>query len=130
MNIAEVARATGLAAKTIRYYEEIGLVRPLRSDNGYRQFRESDVHKLAFVARSRSLGFRVEDCRALLSLYEDRSRASRDVHDLAVGHLCQIRDKIDELRQMEAVLSRLVEACHHDARPECPILNELSGNLK
>jgi MerR family transcriptional regulator, copper efflux regulator len=130
MNIAEVGKATGLPAKTIRYYEEIGLVRPLRSDNGYRQFRDSDLHKLAFVGRARSLGFSIEDCRELLALYEDRSRASRDVHQLAAEQLDRVRDKIAELRAMEATLSELIACCHNDARPDCPILGELSGGPK
>src|SRR6056297_326943 len=75
MNIGDVAERTGLPAKTIRYYEEIGLVRPLRGENGYRRFRESDVHKLGFLGRARSLGFSIEDCRGLLALYEDEGRA-------------------------------------------------------
>lgn len=130
MNIAEVGKATGLPAKTIRYYEEIGLVQPLRSDNGYRQFREKDLHKLAFVGRARSLGFSIEDCRSLLALYEDRSRESREVHQLASEQLARVREKLVELRAMEATLSQLVACCHNDDRPDCPILGELSGDFK
>ena len=76
MNIGNIAQASGLPAKTIRYYEEIGLIKPLRGANGYRAFRESDLHKLTFLARARSLGFSIEDCRALLSLYEGSSSAA------------------------------------------------------
>ena len=94
MNIGDVAEASGLPAKTIRYYEDIGLVRPARSDNGYRSFRDSDVHKLIFLSRARSLGFTIEDCRTLLSLYEDRERASADVKALAQEHLAEIEKKI------------------------------------
>ncbi|MDB5665222.1 Cu(I)-responsive transcriptional regulator [Cypionkella sp.] len=126
MNIAEVAKAARLPAKTIRYYEEIGLIHPKRSDNGYRAFAESDLHKLAFVGRARSLGFSNVDCRALLALYEDHARASCDVKAVAVTHLAQIRDKIAELRAMEATLATLVQACSGDSRPDCPILSGLS----
>ncbi len=126
MNIAEVAKAAGLPAKTIRYYEDIGLIQPARSENGYRAFAPSDLHKLAFVARARSLGFSIEECRALLALYEDRARASADVKALAVTHLAQIRVKIGELRAMEATLADLVQACSGDHRPDCPILRGLA----
>lgn len=126
MNIKDVADRAGLPAKTIRYYEEIGLIRPLRSANGYRQFRDSDLHKLAFIARARGLGFSIEDCRALLALYEDRARASADVKALAEGHLGQIRTKINELQAMEATLSGLIHACAGDGRPDCPILADLA----
>ena len=126
MNIAEVAKAAGLPAKTIRYYEDIGLIQPARSENGYRAFAESDLHKLAFVGRARSLGFSIVECRALLALYEDRARASGDVKALAVTHLAQIRAKIVELRAMEATLADLVQACNGDHRPDCPILRGLS----
>ena len=126
MNIAEVAKAAGLPAKTIRYYEEIGLIHPKRSDNGYRAFAQADLHKLAFVGRARSLGFSIVECRALLALYEDRARASGDVKALAVTHLAQIRAKIVELRAMEATLADLVQACNGDHRPDCPILHGLA----
>ncbi|MDZ4312790.1 MAG: Cu(I)-responsive transcriptional regulator [Cypionkella sp.] len=126
MNIAEVAKAAGLPAKTIRYYEEIGLIQPKRSENGYRAFATSDLHKLAFVGRARSLGFSIVECRALLALYEDRARASGDVKALAVTHLAQIRAKIVELRAMEATLADLVQACSGDHRPDCPILRGLA----
>ena len=128
MNIAEVAKAAGLPAKTIRYYEEIGLIHPKRSDNGYRAFAETDLHKLAFVGRARSLGFSIVECRALLALYEDRARASADVKAMAVTHLAQIRDKITELRAMEATLADLVQACSGDHRPDCPILRGLAAS--
>ncbi len=127
MNIAEVAARAGLPAKTIRYYEDIGLIRPLRGNNGYRQFRESDLHKLSFLARARSLGFSIEDCRSLLALYEDRGRASADVKAIARDHLTRIEGKIAELRAMQATLSDLVSACAGDARPDCPILNGLAA---
>ena len=127
MNIGDVAERTGLPAKTIRYYEDIGLITPLRGDNGYRRFRESDVHKLAFLGRARGLGFSIEECRDLLALWEDRGRASADVRAIAEEHLRQIGVKIAELSAMKETLSELVHACHGDHRPDCPILNDLAG---
>jgi len=127
MNIKDVALRSGLPAKTIRYYEEIGLIRPLRQANGYRVFRDSDLHKLAFLARARSLGFSIEDCRALMALYEDKGRASADVRSLALAHLDQIAAKITELQAMRRTLSDLVAACAGDARPDCPILSGLAA---
>lgn len=129
LNIGEAARMTGLPAKTIRYYEEIGLVRPLRGANGYRAFRQSDVHKLIFLARARGLGFSIEDCRTLLSLYEDKSRSAAEVKALAKAHLDEIAAKIAELEKMRSTLSHLVNACHGDERPDCPIIEGLAhGN--
>ena len=127
MYIGEVAKRSGLPAKTIRYYEDIGLVCPARSDNGYRAFRDTDLHKLAFLGRARALGFSIEDCRTLLGLYQDESRASAQVKAVAQEHLSAIDDKITQLRGMRETLSHLVDACHGDHRPDCPILTDLSG---
>ncbi len=127
MNISETGARAGLPAKTIRYYEEIGLIRPERSENGYRRFRETDLHKLAFIGRARGLGFSIEDCRALLALYEDKGRASAEVKALAERHLGQIAAKIVELRAMQATLTDLVQACAGDGRPDCPILSGLAA---
>ncbi len=127
MNIGEVAQRSGLPAKTIRYYEEIGLVAPPRDANGYRAFRESDLHKLAFLGRARALGFTIEDCRALLALYEDHSRASADVKRIARLHLDRIDEKITELQAMRGTLSQLIEACAGDNRPDCPIMEDLAA---
>lgn len=126
MNIGDVAERTGLPAKTIRYYEDIGLVRPLRSANGYRSFRETDLHKLGFLGRARALGFSIEDCRLLLSLYEDGSRESAQVKAIAQEHLTAIDGKIAQLEAMRATLSDLVRSCHGDHRPDCPILSDLA----
>lgn len=127
MNIGEVGKASGLAAKTIRYYEDIKLITPARDANGYRAFSDADAHKLRFLARARSLGFTIEECRALLGLYEDQGRASADVKRIAEQHLSQIERKIDELRAMQDTLAHLVEQCHGDDRPDCPILSDLAG---
>lgn len=126
MNIGDVSARTGLPTKTIRYYEDIGLVRPLRDANGYRRFRETDMHKLGFVGRARALGFSIEECRDLLALYEDEDRASADVRQIAIGHLEEIERKIAALSDMRDTLKGLVHACAGDQRPNCPILKELS----
>ncbi|WP_114283785.1 Cu(I)-responsive transcriptional regulator [Candidatus Halocynthiibacter alkanivorans] len=127
MNIGDVSRLSGLPAKTIRYYEDIGLVAPQRSDNGYRSFRDSDLHKLTFMGRARSLGFTIEDCRNLLALYDDRERASSDVKVIAREHLGRIDQKLKELQEMHETLTHLVDECAGDHRPDCPILAGLSA---
>jgi Cu(I)-responsive transcriptional regulator len=126
VNIGNVAERSGLPAKTIRYYEDIGLVRPARGTNGYRDFASYDLHKLAFVGRARSLGFSIEECRTLLSLYEDRDRASADVRAIAERHLARIDRKLAELQALSATLRDLVVRCHGDERPECPIMDDLA----
>ncbi len=126
MNIGAAAEASGLPAKTIRYYEEIGLVSPDRRENSYRDYSDQHIHKLRFLQRARSLGFSVEECRQLLSLYEDESRASADVKRLAQSHLEDIKIKIQELQSMRSVLENLVRSCHGDERADCPILNDLA----
>jgi len=127
MNIGEVATRSGLPAKTIRYYEDIGLVTPLRSENGYRSFRQSDLHKLTFLGRARALGFTIEDCRTLLALYGDPSRASADVKAVASKHLVEIEAKLADLKAMHQTLSHLIRECSGDHRPDCPILENLGG---
>lgn len=126
MNIKSVSAATGLPAKTIRYYEDVGLVRPKREANGYRVFSDTDMHKLAFLARARSLGFPLESCRNLLALYDDKSRASADVKDIAQDHLREIDQKLAELGAMRDTLAELVQSCAGDSRPDCPILADLA----
>lgn len=127
MNISEVEKRTGLPAKTIRYYEEIGLVTPARRANGYRDFAQSEVHKLAFLGRARVLGFSIEDCRNLLTLWEDKTRASADVRAIAREHLSAIDAKIAGLTAMRDTLAELVHDCAGDNRPDCPILKGLEG---
>ncbi|MEH6646718.1 Cu(I)-responsive transcriptional regulator [Sulfitobacter sp.] len=125
MNIGEVAEKVGLPAKTIRYYEDIGLVTPQRDTNGYRSFRDTDMHKLAFMGRSRALGFTIEDCRNLLALWDDQDRASADVRAIASEHLARIEQKIADLEDIRDTLSHLVRECAGDQRPNCPILQKL-----
>lgn len=130
MNIGTAAGESGLPAKTIRYYEDIGLVRPDRAGNGYRDYTRTDVHKLVFLQRARGLGFSIEECRQLLALYEDKSRASAEVKALAEQRMRQVDRKIEELHQLRRVLGHLVAHCHGDERPECPILENLAGEAE
>lgn len=126
MNIGQVADVSGLKPTAIRFYENVGLVKPERLENGYRHYSDADVHKLVFLQRARSLGFSMEDCRSLLSLYEDRDRASADVKSIAVEHLGLIDRKLVELASLKTVLERLVKRCRGDNRPDCPILDDLA----
>jgi MerR family copper efflux transcriptional regulator len=126
MNIGDVARRSGLPAKTIRYYEEIGLIRPQRSENGYRSFQQRDLNMLAFVGRARALGFTIEDCKALIALYQDDHRESSHVRAIAENHLAAIETKIAQLQSMRATLAHLVRCCAGDSRPDCPILDDLA----
>lgn len=127
MNIGDVSRKSGLPAKTIRYYEAIDLVTPPRSENGYRAFRETELHKLAFLGRTRELGFTIEDCRTLLALYEDDGRESSQVKRVAQDHLRKIDEKIAQLQSMRGTLAHLIDECAGDHRPDCPILEDLAG---
>ena len=127
MQIGEAARNARLPVKTVRYYEEVGLVKPLRTGNGYRDYGDRDVHLLKFVQRARSLGFSIDECRLLLSLYGDKRRASADVKALASEKIKQVDLKIHELQSMRKTLLRLAEHCHGDDKPDCPILDDLAG---
>lgn len=127
MQIGLVAERSGVPAKTIRYYEEIGLVaKPERSASGYRTYDNQDVDILRFVSRARSLGFSISDVRNLLALFEDRERASADVKNIALEHVSEIERKMVELDSMRLTLLHLADKCHGDERPECPILDGLA----
>lgn len=127
MNIGEAAERTGVPPKTIRYYEDIGLVTPSRSGNGYRAFAMRDVHKLNFLGRARALGFSIEDCRALLALWSDETRTSAEVKQIAQAQLVSVEEKITALQEMRETLTHLVGACAGDDRPDCPIIERLSA---
>lgn len=128
MNIGQAAKASGVSAKMIRYYESTGLIRPPhRSEAGYRHFSDVDVHTLRFVRRARDLGFTVEQIAELLALWQDRSRKSGDVKKVAMRHVVALKRKIEELEGMAATLSKLASCCHGDERPDCPILEDLSS---
>jgi MerR family copper efflux transcriptional regulator len=128
MNIGQAANASGVSAKMIRYYESIGLIRaPLRTDSNYRVYREDEVHVLRFVKRARTLGFSVEETATLLGLWQDKSRASAEVKDIAIGHIAALETKIAELQSMVKTLKHLAHCCGGDNRPDCPILDYLAG---
>ena len=128
MNIGAIAKRTGLPAKTIRYYESIGLIPPaLRSEGNYRTYSEQDLQTLKFVQRARGLGFSVRDVGRLLTLWQDRRRASAEVRRMAQDHVGEIDRKIEELKGMRRTLTHLIERCHGDSRPDCPILDDLAG---
>jgi MerR family copper efflux transcriptional regulator len=127
MNIGTVSEKSGLPAKTIRYDEDLGMLKPDRAGNGYRDYSMADVHRLKFLQRSRSLGFSVEECRQLLSLYGDSERESADVKAIAKAKLADIDRKIAELAGLRDMLRHLVANCHGDSRPECPIIDGLAG---
>ena len=129
MNIGQAARASGITAKMIRHYESVGLLPPaMRSDTGYRQYGEREVHVLRFIRRARDLGFSIKDISGLLSLWHDRQRPSRQVMALAQAHMQQLQRKIDELQSMRQTLEKLVQCCQGDERPDCPILQDLAGS--
>ena len=131
MNIGAAATQSGVSAKTIRYYEEIGLLQPApRSANGYRAYAAGDVHVLRFIQRARSLGFSVKECHQLLDLYQNPQRASSNVKALALHRVADIDHKIDQLQSMRATLVQLAEHCHGDERPDCPILDDLAAPPK
>ncbi|HEY9538733.1 MAG TPA: Cu(I)-responsive transcriptional regulator [Kiloniellaceae bacterium] len=128
MNIGTAARQSGVPAKTIRYYESVGLIGAAeRTASGYRVYGRDDVETLRFVQRARSLGFSVEAVGNLLTLWRDRSRSSAEVKALAERRVADIDRKMAELAEMRATLLYLTERCHGDARPECPILLGLAG---
>jgi MerR family gold-responsive transcriptional activator of gol and ges genes len=127
-NIGETAELSGISAKMIRYYEKVGLVPPAqRTDSGYRNYTEDDVHILRFIRRARDLGFSVKQIEGLLALWLDRDRASSEVKELAQFHLLELTTKLKEIEDMVETLRHLIDHCHGDHRPECPILSGLEG---
>jgi len=130
MNIGEAARASGMSAKTIRYYETAGLIATAeRTGGGYRVYTQADVHVLRFIKRARDLGFSIGRIRRLLDLWRDRSRASRDVKRLALGHITDIAAKIAAMSAVRDTVQELSDKCEGDDRPECPIFRDLGGGV-
>ena len=128
MNIGDAAAASGVSAKMIRYYEEVGLIAsPERTGAGYRVYSPDDIHMLRFVRRARDLGFSVEQMTSLLALWSDRSRASGDDKRIALAHVSELERKMRELRAMSNALRHLAKTCHGDTQASCPIIEELSS---
>ena len=131
MNIGNAASESGVTAKTIRYYESIGLIPPaMRAENGYRNYTEFDVETLRFIQHSRRLGFSVKDVGNLLELWGDKDRSSADVKALALEHISEVERRIKELETIRRTLMDLTDRCHGDDRPECPILDDLATGPK
>jgi Cu(I)-responsive transcriptional regulator len=126
MNIGEASALTGVPAKTIRYYESAGLLRPARSGGNYRVYGERDIEVLRFIQKARGLGFSVKEVESLLLLWRDKHRTSAQVRALAAAHIAEVDRKLDELTRIRETLQTLVRRCHGDQRPDCPIIEELS----
>lgn len=127
MNIGRAAKISGVSPKTIRYYEQTGLIpKAARQDSGYRDYDDADVHRLRFIRRARDLGFTVEQIGELLGLWSDRSRASADVKAFALGHIDRLKKKVAEIEAMVRTLETLADHCHGDDRPDCPIIEGLA----
>ena len=128
MNIGQASKASGISAKMIRYYESIGLVpRAGRTEGGYRDYEEDDIHRLRFIRRARDLGFSFDRVRELLKLWSDHDRSSADVKTLALAHVSELEARAAELRAMIKTLRHLADACEGDDRPHCPIIDELGS---
>ncbi|WP_296597636.1 Cu(I)-responsive transcriptional regulator [Phenylobacterium sp.] len=127
MNIGQAAKASGVSAKMIRYYDEIGLVRPAsRTESNYREYDDRSLNELRFIRRARSLGFSMPEITQLLSLWRDRQRPSRDVKAIAERHIADLDARIAEMQAMADTLRHLSHCCAGDDRPECPILEDLT----
>lgn len=126
-NIGGASMLAGVSAKMIRHYESIGLIpEAARTFAGYRLYSDADVHRLQFIKRARTLGFSIKQIEALLSLWDDRSRASADVKRLAKAHAAELAQRIEEMQAMQRTLETLARRCHGDNRPDCPILDDLA----
>jgi len=130
LNIGQVAKATGISAKMIRYYESVGVIPPAdRSESGYRQYRERDLHTLRFVRRARKLGFSLDDIRQLVNLWHNPSRPSLEVKNLALQQIAELEARIQELDSMRQTLQELATSCQGNERPDCPILEALASDV-
>jgi len=127
VNIGDAARASGVSAKMIRYYEANGLIQTAaRTGSGYRQYDEADVHTLCFIRRARDLGFSVDQIAGLLGLWRDKARASADVKRMALDHVAALDAKAAEIQAMSRTLRHLADSCHGNDRPQCPIIDNLA----
>ena len=127
-NIGEAARRSGVSARMVRHYEGLGLLPDVaRTESGYRQYTEADIHTLRFVKRSRDLGFSMDEIAELVDLWHNRRRTSASVKRIAQKHLGELEQRIADMQAMQRTLSHLVHCCHGDARPDCPILEDLAG---
>ena len=127
MNISQAAKLSGLSVKTVRYYAHIKMVVPARNiQSGYRSYSNDDVAKLNFIGKARRFNFSIEECRELLSLYQDKNRSSKEVKKLTLAKIAHIDEKLQEFHSLRDELSHLVNCCNGDDRPSCPILDELS----
>ena len=127
MNIGEAARLSGVSAKMVRHYESLGLLpRVARTDSGYRQYSEADVHTLRFIKRGRDLGFSMDEIGELVGLWQNRRRASANVRRIAQKHADDLAQRIQAMQEMQRTLQHLIHCCHGDERPDCPILEELA----
>ena len=127
MNIGQAAGRSGVSAKMVRHYESLGLLpKVVRTEAGYRQYGDAEVHTLRFIRRARDLGFSMAEIGELLKLWQNRRRASADVKRIALAHVADLERRIDEMASMKRTLERLAACCHGDQRPDCPILDELA----
>jgi MerR family copper efflux transcriptional regulator len=130
MNIGDAAKASGVSAKLIRYYESIGLIPEAgRTASGYRVYTAAEVNTLRFIKRARTLGFSIERIQHLVGLWQDKARASGEVKHIALEHVTELEAKIAEMQAMRDALRELADACHGDHRPDCPILRDLADTV-
>jgi len=131
VNIGEAARASGVSSKMVRHYESLGLLGAVsRTDSGYRQYSAADVHTLRFIKRARNLGFSMAEIAELVSLWNDRERASASVKKIAQRHVDELQARIEAMQAMRRTLENLLRHCHGDSRPDCPILDDLAGKTQ
>jgi len=131
MNIGEAAKKSGLSVKTVRYYDEINLIKPIKNRaTNYRHYTTADLAKLQFIGKARRFNFSIKECKELLSLYENQNRSSKEVRNLTLTKIAEIDVKLTELENLREQLSHLVNCCKGNERPECPIIDELAtGNV-
>ena len=131
MNIGEAAKKSGLSVKTVRYYDEINLIKPIKNRaTNYRHYTTADLAKLQFFGKARRFNFSIKECKELLSLYENQNRSSKEVRNLTLTKIAEIDVKLTELENLREQLSHLVNCCKGNERPECPIIDELAtGNV-